>query len=89
MQNKGGRQALIRRNVKKVATAKSPLERGAALAAGCVTSLNLLVFTPIYVLTDFRTKHTPALTCHPSREGIFWVTSQQLPFRVIFNLYDN
>ena len=42
----------IRRNVKRVRllqrNKKSPLERGAALAAGCVTTLTLLVSIPFY-----------------------------------------
>ena len=43
---------LIRRYSKRVDLSqcdnKSPLERGAALAVGCVTSLNLLFFTLFY-----------------------------------------
>jgi len=41
-------KSLIRRNMKRVAIPNSPLERGVALAAGCVISLNLLVFTTFY-----------------------------------------
>jgi len=64
---------------------KSPLERGAALAAGCVILLKLLLFTPFYyffgdVLIDFRPKHTPALSCHPSQEGIFLLLHNKLTF---------
>jgi len=55
---------------------KSPLERGAALAAGCVSSLKLLFFYTFYyffgnVLIDFRLKHTPALLCPPLKRGFF------------------
>ena len=46
------KKILISHNVKRgiwcEATTKSPLERGAALAAGCVISLRLLFSTPFY-----------------------------------------
>jgi len=64
----------------------SPLERGAALAAGCVISLKLLflcffiIFGDFFI--DFRLKHPPALSCHPSQEGIFWLLRNNFPFHV-------
>jgi len=61
---------------------KSPLERGAALAAGCVPSLKLFFFRPFYYfrgcISKFPHQTHPGTIVPPLSRGDFFVALQQL-----------